>query len=179
MTKHRYLWQDLDRAADCIVAQLAQDEWCPEHIVGIGRGGLPLAVTISHRLNRPMTSLDVSLRDGGETESNLWLAEWAFGYNYPEQTGISPSRWDPSLRKKMLIVDGINDSGATFQWIVQDWQSGCLPDEQYAWDAVWHKTVRFATMTNNVNSDFEVDYTWDELDKSENDVWLVYPWENG
>lgn len=177
--KHRYLWQDVDRAADSIVAQLAQDEWCPEYVVGIGRGGLPLAVCVSHRLNRPMVSLDVSLRDSGSCESNLWLAEWAFGYNNPDETGITGARWDPKLRKKILIVDDINGAGATFSWIVRDWQSGCLPNETHAWDAVWHKTVRFAVMTNNSNSEFEVDYHWDEVDKSKEDVWLVYPWENG
>ena len=33
-------------------------------------------------------------------------------------------------RKKILIVEDINDSGATLQWIKKDWESGCFPDEK-------------------------------------------------
>jgi hypothetical protein len=33
-------------------------------------------------------------------------------------------------------------------------------------------------MTQNWSSDFQdTDYYWDEVNKSEDDVWLVYPWE--
>lgn len=180
MKKKYYSWQDVEDAADSIVAQLAKDEWCPEIVVGINRGGLPLALLLSHRLDARMYTVDIQLRDGKEhdCESNLWLAEWAFGYNYPEESGISGSRWDPKLRKKMLIVDDINDTGATFKWLTNDWQSGCLPDEQYAWDAVWDNSTRFAVMTENLSSDFyKVRYSWDEVNKAEDDVWLCYPWE--
>ena len=46
--------------------------------------------------------------------------------------------------KNILIVDDINDTGATFNWIKKDWQSGCLPDNE-AWNNVWGNNVRFAT----------------------------------
>jgi len=32
-------------------------------------------------------------------------------------------------------------------------------------------------MTNNLSSNFNVDYSWHEVNKAEKDVWLVYPWE--
>ena len=179
--KKYYTWQDVEHAADSIVAQLAKDEWCPEIIVGINRGGLPLAVLLSHKLDTRMYTLDIQLRNGkdNDCESNLWLAEWAFGYNYPEESGITGSRWDPKLRKKILIVDDINDTGATFEWLVKDWQSSCLPDEQYAWDAVWDNSTRFAVMTENHSSNFyKVRYNWDEVNKAEDDnAWPVWPWE--
>lgn len=181
MKKKYYSWQDVECAANSIVAQLAQDQWCPEIIVGINRGGLPLAMLLSHRLNTRMYTLDIQLRDGADSdcESNLWLAEWAFGYNYPEESGIENSRWVPALRKRILIVDDINDTGATFNWLVNDWQSGCLPGEQYAWDAVWDNSTRFAAMTENLNSEFDkVRYCWDEVNKAEDNLWLVWPWEN-
>ena len=39
--------------------------------------------------------------------------------------------------------------------------------------------VRFATLTNNDASEFDdVRYTCHEINKAEEDVWLVYPWEN-
>ena len=49
-----------------------------------------------------------------------------------------------------------------------------------AWNNVWGNNVRFATLTENLASGFtsEVSYTCHEVNKSEEDVWLVYPWEN-
>ena len=88
------------------------------------------------------------------------------------------SRWDIGRRKKILIVDDINDTGATFNWIKQDWPAGCLPNEE-SWNTVWGGNVRFATLTENLASEFDkVSYTCHEVNKAEEDVWLVYPWEN-
>jgi hypothetical protein len=43
---------------------------------------------------------------------------------------------------------------------------------------VWANNVRFATLTNNDASEFDgVRYTCHEINKAEEDVWLVYPWE--
>ena len=91
---------------------------------------------------------------------------------------VNPSATAGPLRKKILIVDDINDTGATFNWIKEDWPSGCLPDDK-SWETVWDQNVRFATLTENLASDFsQVRYTCHEINKAEEDVWLVYPWEN-
>jgi len=38
--------------------------------------------------------------------------------------------------------------------------------------------VRFAVLTNNLASEFDnISYYVDEVNKAEEDVWLVYPWE--
>ena len=180
MKKHYYTYNDVHNAAMDIVLKMYKDNWRPDYIVGLTRGGLPLALRISHLLGCRMEALKVSLRDDEQgPESNLWMAEDAFGYNYPERTGVTGARWDPKLRKNILIVDDINDTGATFNWIKQDWMGGCLPNEDDAWNSVWNNNVRFATMTENLSSEFEeVNYSWHEVDKAENDVWLVYPWEH-
>ena len=107
------------------------------------------------------------------------MSDDAFGYNYPEETGITGARWDIKQRKNILVVDDINDTGATFAWIKQDWQSSCLPNETDAWNSIWGKNVRFAVMTENLSSEFtEVNYYYDEVNKGEDDVWLVYPYES-
>ena len=107
------------------------------------------------------------------------MSEDAFGYVNEEDREVYKSRWDISKRKNILIVDDINDTGATFNWIKEDWRSSCLPNEE-SWDKVWHGNVRFATITDNLSSEFngKVDYTTHEVNKAEEDVWLVYPWEN-
>jgi hypoxanthine phosphoribosyltransferase len=152
--------------------------WRPDYVVGLARGGLTPAVMISQYLEVPMHSLKVSLRDGGDCESNLWMAEEAFGYVDQENQPIQGCRWDPALRQNILIVDDINDSGATFAWIQNDWQSSCLPRETSAWDRVWNHNVRFAVLVNNETSNFKsVDYAALAVNKLEDPQWIVFPWE--
>ena len=99
-----------------ILRQMHLDNFRPDYIVGITRGGLLPAIMISHYLKVPMHSLDVSLRDNvqGGPESNCWMSVDAFGALEPEEIEITKSRWDISKRKKILVVEDINDSGATF-----------------------------------------------------------------
>ena len=165
--KKYYNWGDVERAAQSIIMQMYKDEWRPDYIVGLTRGGLPLAVLISHMASIRMETLKVKLRDLDDNEdgceSNCWMAEDAFGYNKEPMN--------------ILIVDDINDTGATFDWITRDWPASCLPQDP-KWDNVFGKNVRFAAMTENLSSNFElVKYHWDEVNKAEEDVWLVYPYE--
>jgi uncharacterized protein len=178
--KHYYTWQDVEKMCVQIVTQMYADNWRPDYIVGLTRGGNIPATIISNMLNVRCEALKVSLRDDDMgPESNLWMAEDAFGYVPAEEQETLKCRWDLSKRKNILVVDDINDTGATFNWIKQDWRSGCLPNEDNAWEAVWANNVRFATLTNNDASNFDdVRYTCHEINKAEEDVWLVYPWEN-
>ena len=183
MVKKYYTYDDVHNAAMHIVLQMYKDNWRPDYVVGITRGGLPLALRISNLLDCRMETLKVKLRDGKpgeECESNCWMAEDAFGYvSELDRDGIMENvKSDSNAKKNILVVDDINDTGATFNWIKQDWMSSCLPDDPN-WDTVWDNNVRFATLTENLASDFsQVRYTCHEINKAEEDVWLVYPWEN-
>jgi len=161
--KKYYNWGDVERAAQSIIMQMYKDKWRPDYIVGLTRGGFPLAVLISHMASIRMETLKVKLRDLDDNEdgceSNCWMAEDAYE------------------GKNILIVDDINDTGATFDWITRDWPAGCLPNDP-RWNNVFGNNVRFAAMTENLSSNFElVKYHWDEVNKAEEDVWLVYPYE--
>lgn len=177
--KHYYSWQDVEKMCVQIVTQMYKDNWRPDYIVGLTRGGNIPATIISNMLDVRCESLKVSLRDSEiGPESNLWMAEDAFGYVPYEEQEKYGSRWDPAFRKKILIVDDINDSGATLNWIKQDWQGSCLPNEQ-SWETVWENNVRFAVLTENLSSKFTgIQYWAHEVNKEDEDVWLVYPWEN-
>ena len=168
MKKVYYTWKQIEGACLDIARQMQQDDWTPDYIVGITRGGAIPAVLLSQYLNVPMNALKVSLRDLSDTESNTWMAEDAYGYN---------GDIGEQVCKNILVVDDINDTGATIAWIKEDWQSSCLPNDA-RWECVWGHNVRFATLTNNMASKETVDYSVWEVNKAEEDCWLVYPWED-
>jgi xanthine phosphoribosyltransferase len=158
MKKIYYTWQQVEGACLDLCRQMVQDKWYPDYIVGISRGGLVPANLISQYLDIPMATLMVSLRDGGIKVSDCGMSEDAYN------------------GQNILVVDDINDQGSTIAWIKQDWQSSCLPGETQ-WQKVWGQNVRFATLTNNLDSKEDVDYAYWEVNKAEEDCWLVYPWE--
>ena len=178
--KHYYNWYDIERMCIDIVNQMYKDNWRPDYIVGITRGGNIPATIISNITGIRCEALKVSLRDSkGQSESNCWMSDDAFGYVLESDRGgvWGEEKSNSDYKKNILIVDDINDSGNTFQWIVNDWQANCLPNDP-AWNNVWGNTVRFATLTENLSSNFEhVAYYAHEVNKAEEDVWLVYPWE--
>ena len=166
-------WQDVEKQVQEILRQLHQDQWRPDYVVGLTRGGLIPANLISQYLDCRMETLKVSLRDGNECESNLWMAEDAFGYP------VHDAMCSDNGRKTILIVDDINDSGATLNWIMQDWPSGCLPNDE-CWKEVWGNNVRVAVLVDNEASitTMPINYSAMDINKAEEDSWIVFPWED-
>ncbi len=161
MKKIYFSEKDVNGFVHSIIRDMVLDGFKPDYVVGLTRGGLNPALMISHYLEIPMHTLKVSLRDDDHCESNLWMAEEAY-------TG-----------KNILIVDDINDSGATLNWIVEDWEkSVSLPIDE-TWSHTWNHSVKFAVLVNNENSAFEyVDYVGININKLDDPRWVVFPWEN-
>jgi len=140
--------------------QISQSRWQPDYVVGLTRGGLTPAVMLSQYLDVPMYTLKVSLRDGAEhdCESNLWMSA------------------DAGLGKNILIVDDINDTGATMDWIRKDWASG---NTTASWDSIWNHSVKFAVIVDNLASDCgtKMDYSSLEINKAQDPSWVDFPWE--
>ena len=165
--------------------------WKPNYIVGLTRGGLIPAVMISHYLDVPMWPLNVSLRDNDMgPESNCWMAEDALGPNTRERfvedendigsvLEAASDLLESGTYKDILIVDDINDTGATFNWIMNDWKSSCFPNDP-GWDEVWNNNVKFAVVVDNLASQCAVkmDYVGMDINKAEDDVWVDFPWED-
>lgn len=162
-----------------ICREIAISDWRPDYVVGLTRGGLLPAVMISHYFKIPCHALKVSLREEAGCETNCWMAEDALGVVPYENKDSYSSRWDIAYRKNILIVDDINDSGETLNWIINDWQGSSFPKEQTAWNAVWGKTTRFAAVVDNLASGCKVkmNYIGMEINKLENDVWIEFPYE--
>lgn len=182
---------ELNGLVNKICRDILVSDWRPDYIVGITRGGLVPAVMISQYLNVSMHTLNVSLRDASEGESNLWMAEDALGPNSRERfienpvdvAGILEAASDlleqGSTYKNILIVDDINDTGSTFNWIINDWKSSCFPNDP-SWEEVWNNNVKFAVLVDNQASkcNVKMDYSGMEINKAENDVWVDFPWED-
>ena len=154
-------WDKIESLVDSISADIKSSGWTPDYIVGLVRGGLVPAVLLSHRLGVKMNTLNVSLRDGedAESECNLWMPE------------------DVTNCTNVLIVDDINDSGATLDWIRRDWYSsvaGLHPPT----DLWWHDRIRIAVLINNLGSDETVDYQGVDIDKRVDPSWIIFPWES-
>ena len=174
MKKIYYTWQDVERQTQEILRQIQFDSWRPDYVVGLTRGGLVPANLISQYLQVPMECLKVSLRDDNvQPESNLWMAEDAFGYENHDPMCAGDGR------KNILIVDDINDSGATLNWIREDWQSSCFPKDR-RWKEIWGNNVRVAVLVDNEasKSKLNISYSAVDLNKAEEYSWIVFPWED-
>jgi len=173
MKKIYYTDQQIKAWTHDIMRAMAADRWRPDYVIGLTRGGLVPANLISQYLDVPMETLKVSLRDSDMgPESKSWMAEDAFGYEEHDPMASGNGR------KNILIVDDINDSGATLSWIRSDWQENCLPDNAEWIDKIWNHNVRFAVLVNNEASEFkDVDYSGISINKLEDPAWIVFPWE--
>ena len=160
MTNKRYISQkEIETGVLDIVSQMYSDDWRPDYIVGVTRGGLIPAVLMSHYTGIRMETIDVRLRDSENSpEHALWMAE------------------DAGAGKRILILDDINDTGETFSWIKEDWQANAYPKDEI-WNDVWGNNVRFAAIIDNVPSKFDLDYTSIEINKAEDPAWIVFPFE--
>ena len=92
MEKLNYTWDQQFKDTETICSQIEKDEFQPNVIVGISRGGLIPGVMMSHKLNVPFKPVHASTRD------------------FPHWENYLPRPTD----KKILIVDDICDSGETF-----------------------------------------------------------------
>jgi xanthine phosphoribosyltransferase len=130
--------------------QVAGDDWQPDFLIGVGRGGLVPAVYISHQLDLPMLSVDHSSKVPGFADELLGK--------------VAEKSRDGT---KLLVIDDINDSGGTIDYIRRLLAAvGCEA-----------ANLRFAVLLNNCRSKVSVDYWSQIIDRNADKRWFVFPWE--
>jgi len=157
--KQHYTWSQIDLVCNLLHEKLVWDKFFPNYIIGLTRGGLIPATILSHKFSCPLYPLNLSLRDHIRTDIKEWMMVDAFALG----------------RKNILIVDDINDTGATFDTLKKQWEEAYKSNN---WNEIWHNNVRFAVIDHNLVSKSKIDYCGNIINKSINDVWIVYPWEN-
>lgn len=152
MTKFTHFSHDEFVAAVLALgAQVRSDDWRADFLIGIGRGGLTPAVFLSHAIEIPMLSVDVSASIPAFHQD--LLAKLA------ERTRAG---------ERLLLVDDINDSGATIRALRTGLATaGAVADH-----------VRFATLLDNVRSIERVEYAFRAIDRAIDKDWFVFPWES-
>lgn len=133
------------------VARLIEaDEWRPDFLVGVGRGGLVPAAYLSHRTGIALLTVDHS---SGE----------------PDFAGDLLDKLAAKIRegRRLLIVDDINDSGGTIERLrtAIDAKSGDPAG------------LRIAVLVNNIRSNSASEYHGSEIDRDADKRWFVFPWE--
>jgi xanthine phosphoribosyltransferase len=142
-----YSWSDFDNDIDILANYINTNQWIPDYIVGVKRGGLVPAIKLSHVFNKPLIMMSCQLRDNKDKEVRLYEVE-----QLPKD-------------KNVLIVDDICDSGATFKTIIDR-----LLVEGFS-------NIKTCSLIYNFAQDFRVDYCAREIDRFHDTRWIVFPWE--
>ena len=149
MGKFYYSWNNFDNDIESLVSSICRTQWIPDYIVGVKRGGLVPAIKLSHYFKKPMIMMSCQLRDSTDSEVRLYEVE------------------EIEKDKNILIVDDMCDSGVTLsQIILKFYTNGFIIDN-----------IKTCALFYNTEQRFIVDYFQRTLNRTEDDTWIVFPWE--
>lgn len=154
MNKRYVSWDTIEHQVRNVVTSIKNDDFEPDLIVGIVRGGAIPAVWISNITGVPCEMAKVSFRDDTVQHPVLSVT-------------LLKKISQPNFNT--LIVDDINDSGETLIWIQSKIREYDLEAE---------KQVKYACLMDNTPSMFtDLDYSGTKINKDIDPEWIVFPWE--
>ncbi len=148
-----YKWENFEWAIHEIKLEIEDSAFKPQCIIGISRGGSVPAVSLSYKLDVPVFHYDPK-RD---LLSNLPV-------NF--------------AKDKILFVDDINDTGFTIKSIREQVIKTLHPEINVIDDKIFSlDNIKFAVVFENKSSCLTTHYYHEVIDKSKENVWVVFPWE--
>ena len=129
-----------------IVQKMKNDNFVPDIVVGLSRGGLPPGIMMSHYLNKPFIPFETALRDFPVWKSNTTALKSA---------------------KKVLVIDDICDTGDTFKKLKEE-LSEALPDLDIKFASLHHnapakfKPNWYGALVNKDIKDVWLVYPWED-----------------
>ena len=142
-------WAAVVSLAQKLAVQIQGDNYHPDIIVAIGRGGYVPARLLADYLDMMnLTSIKIEHYFRGL-------------HKHPVTTVIYPLSIDVT-DQRVLLVDDVSDSGETFEVALQHIQQRSKP-----------QSIRTAVLHHKVVSSYTPDYYGDELHEWR---WLTYPW---
>jgi hypoxanthine phosphoribosyltransferase len=134
-------------AARELAEMVAGDRFRPDAVIGIARGGLPLAAALGYALDvKPLGTLNVEFYTGVGTTLDTPIV-------------LPPTLDRSSLAgKSILLADDVADSGRTLQLVVDLLRSD-------------GSEVRTACLFSKPTTVVEPDYVWKKTAR-----WIDFPW---
>lgn len=149
-------WDTFEFYVSSLVAKLKEDPPA-SLIIGLSRGGLPLATTLSNRLGIPMTCIDWSLRDGKKRDYEKLKTILS---NIPE-------------KQEVLIVDDLIDSGETYK----DIHASLGSDILWNWVTVTPVVLLYNTEAFSSLEGWNKPVSAIKFQRSLYSNWFIFPWE--
>ncbi len=166
----RYItWEEVHRYCNELIDDVIRQKWKFNYIIAIGKGGLIPAALIGNQLKLDVVNMGLRSYTDDHLQENFHL------YQRP----INILQEDDHMN--ILVVDDINDSGSTFQYVSKYLATHMWHEAPYVhyWSLFRRHTSSFGEPRQN-RKDCAVDeielYTQGE-DIHDNS-WLVMPWEN-
>ena len=152
--EHRRIWRLTHDAFTCAAALIARQEPTPEVVIGIARGGIPLARLLGAHYGVPV--VEVTARHNRSDELHL-PATWQIELPAGPDAALAAHRG-----ARVLLVDDICGTGATYHATLSWLATHLAPTD-----------VRTAALCRSTAAAFTPHtWVWDTLD------WVVFPWNN-
>jgi len=146
-TREVMSWDDLGLGSRALAEAMHADDWIPDLVLGISRGGLLVAGALAYALGVKNTAtISVEFYTGVDERLEL-----------PMLLPPVPDLVDLS-KERVLIADDVADTGATLE-LVRDFCAGIVGE------------ARVAVLYEKSRSTIQSDYVWRRTD-----AWITFPW---
>lgn len=147
---HKLSYTDVHNKYRDIIRDMSLSSYKPDVVVALLRGGADMGVKLSHYFSVPVHFVEWQTRDGSRQERDKLLS---IVHDYSEG-------------QQILVVDDICDSGKTLEQVLNTIDSAEVSTD-----------VSFAVLVENMDSDFECNWSGFPYFKNQEPIWWVFPWE--